>query len=443
MGPEMRDTLERLIRSGVAGAHAGDSVARFVEKGSKGELRIGDRVVPPSAGVWVAALGKAAPQMFSALQVMVADRLRGGLAVAPEGHFHGAASGITQVEAGHPIPNRAGEKAAEGLLDLVRRIPPDDLLVVLLSGGASSLTSCPALGLTLEDLQQVNHLLLMSGVGIAEMNSVRKHCSRFSGGRLAAASGTRMIEVLAVSDVPGDRPEVIGSGPCSPDATTFADALAVIDRYRLAAEVPARVMAHLESGERGGVEESLSPSDPGLEGVHYQVIANNRDARRAVCVAAEEEGIRAIDLGEILQGEARKAGHRLAALAGSLRASRPTLLVAGGETVVTVRGRGRGGRNQELVLAAALTWSREGSTSKAAIMALGTDGRDGPTPAAGAYADPGTVWMGTSKGSDALSMLNDNNAYGFFSSVGGDVVTGPTGTNVMDLALVLVGGGDV
>ena len=438
----MRDQLERILQSAVTRVHAGDSLARFVREGGQGEIRIGDRVIAPGAGIWIAALGKAAPQMSSRLETIAKTRVRGGITIAPEGHFQGGRSLLTEVEAGHPIPDRKGEEAARKLLALVERIPSQDVLVVLLSGGTSSLTSCPAAGLTLEDLQKTTELLLLSGVAISDMNSVRKHCSRIAGGRLAAASGTRTIEVLAVSDVPDDDPAVIGSGPCSPDATTFSDALGVIKRFGLESALPARVMSHLRSGNEGKTEESLSPGHPGLVGVHYEVIASNRDARLAACVAAEKEGLRAIDLGEILHGEASEVGRRLGALAASLKVSEPTLLVAGGETVVKVRGQGRGGRNQELVLAAAQIGSLEASGRNTAIMAVGTDGRDGPTPAAGAFADHRTMEKARRAGLDALSMLDDNDSYGFFSSVGDDVVTGPTGTNVMDLALVLVGGDD-
>ena len=247
--------------------------------------------------------------------------------------------------------------------------------------------------------------------------------------------------MLAVSDVPGDEPEVIGSGPCSPDETNFADALSVVERFGLEAAMPSRIMTHLRAGVQGKAEESLSRGDPGLMGVHYQIIARNLDARSAACIAAEEEGFRAVDLGEILQGEARRVGRRLAGLAKAVKGAGPTLLVAGGETVVRVLGAGRGGRNQELVLAAAHAWSTGQDTGNAAVMALGTDGRDGPTPVAGAFADRRTVEQAKQKGLDALSMLNDNDSFGFFSSVGGHLTTGPTGTNVMDLALVLVGDG--
>ena len=229
------------------------------------EIRIGDRVVASGVGIWVAALGKAAPQMLSALEGVAFDRIRGGIAVAPDGHFTNFASAVTEVVAGHPVPNEAGERAARELLALVQNIPPGDILVVLLSGGASALTTCPAPGLNLEDLRRATRLLLASGAEIAEVNSVRTHCSCFSGGRLAAASQTRMIEVLAISDVIGDRPEVIGSGPCSPDPSTFSDALAVIDRFGLQAEMPIRVMMHLKSGVQGGVEESHSPRGSGPE----------------------------------------------------------------------------------------------------------------------------------------------------------------------------------
>ena len=433
-----RDKLEGVLRDGMAAIHAGDALSRFVQRTARDEIRIGDRVVAPAVGIWVAALGKAAPQMLSALERVAFDRIRGGIAVAPDGHFTHFASAVTKIAAGHPVPNEAGERAARKLLSLVQNIPPGDILVVLLSGGASALTTCPAPGLTLEDLQRATRLLLASGAEIAEVNSVRTHCSCFSGGRLAAASRTRMIEVLAISDVIGDRPEVIGSGPCSPDPSTFSDALAVIDRFGLQAEMPIRVMMHLKSGVEGGVEESHSPGDPALNGVHYQIISSNQDARRAVCEAGERRGLRVLDLGEILSGEARRMGRRLAALAGSLQASEPILLVAGGETVVRVQGQGRGGRNQELALAAALSWAELGGVNEVALVTMGTDGRDGPTPASGAFADSETVAKALAEGVDARVMLDDNDAYGFFSSVEGVLVTGPTGTNVMDLVLIMV-----
>lgn len=433
-----RDRLEGVLREGLAAIDAGDALARFVQRTATGTIRIGDRVVAPGVGIWVAALGKAAPQMLSALEGVALDRIRGGIAVAPDGHFVDFASAVTKVVAGHPVPNEAGERAARELLSLVENIPPGDILVVLLSGGASALTTCPAPGLNLEDLQRATRLLLASGAEIAEVNSVRTHCSCFSGGRLAAASQTRMIEVLAISDVVGDRPEVIGSGPCSPDPSTFSEALAVIDRFGLQAQMPTRVMMHLQSGVEGGVEESHSAGDPGLNGVHYQIISNNQDARKAVREAGARRGLRVVDLGEILSGEARPMGRRLMALAGSVRAAEPILLVAGGETVVRVRGQGLGGRNQELALAAALSWADQGGTNRVTLLTMGTDGRDGPTPAAGAFADGETLERALAEGLDARAMLDDNDAYGFFSSMGGTLVTGPTGTNVMDLVLIMV-----
>ena len=433
-----RDRLEGVLGEGLAAVDVGDAVSRFVQRTESNEIRIGDRVLAPAVGIWVAALGKAAPKMLTALERVASDRIRGGLAVAPDGHFSDSPSGITQVVAGHPIPNEAGERAARELLALVQDIPRSDLLLVLLSGGASALTACPAVGLNLEDLQQSTRLLLAAGADIAEVNSVRTHCSCFSGGRLAAASRTRMIEVLAISDVVGDHPEVIGSGPCSPDPSTFSDALAVVDRFGLRGEMPTRIMSHLESGVQGDVEESHTVGDPALNGVHYQIISNNEAARRALSEASERRGLRVVDLGEVLSGEARQMGRRLMALARSLRVSEPTLLIAGGETVVRVRGQGRGGRNQELALAAALSGAGQGGVNEVTMVTMGTDGRDGPTPAAGAFAEGETLDKAQAAGLDARAMLDDNDAYGFFSSMGGALVTGPTGTNVMDLVLILV-----
>ncbi|MFP6639558.1 MAG: DUF4147 domain-containing protein, partial [Myxococcota bacterium] len=385
-----REQLEQGLKSGLAAVHAGRAVARYLRRTQAGEIRIADRALSAESGIWVLALGKAAPNMLAEVETAVGDRIRGGLAVAPDGHFAEAPRTIAARAAGHPIPDQRSERAALDLLSLVRAIPSEDVLLLLLSGGTSALTTCPASGLKLADLEETNRLLLASGAEIGEVNAVRKHCSCFSGGRLAAASGTRKIEVLAISDVVGDRPDVIGSGPCSPDPTTFADALEVVNRFGLDGRIPTRVMEHLDRGVQGQRQESPAPGDPSLQGASYRIIAANVDARQAACEAGRRLGLRALDLGEVLGGEARVAGTRLAGLAQSLRSAHPTLLVAGGETVVRVTGQGRGGRNQELALAAALTWAESGAPG-VSLLAAGTDGRDGPTDVAGAFADGRTV----------------------------------------------------
>jgi glycerate-2-kinase len=327
-------------------------------------------------------------------------------------------------------------------LSLVSNARPDDVLLVLLSGGASALVACPAHGLTLEDLAETTRVLLASGADIGSQNCVRKHLSGIAGGRLAVAAGCDRIEVLAVSDVADDALDVIGSGPCHGDPTRYSDAVEVLRKYRLMGRVPAAVVRHLERGVRGELSETPKPGDPKLAKVSSRVIARNGDARAAIVAAARRDGTLALDLGEVLVGEARTLGRRLAALARSTCLREPLLLVAGGESVVTVRGDGRGGRSQELALAAALHLDGADSNGRlpdVCLLAAGTDGTDGPTDAAGACVDSGTIARGRSLGLDAQNALAANDAHSFFAGEGGLVETGPTGTNVMDLVLIGIG----
>jgi glycerate 2-kinase len=338
--------------------------------------------------------------------------------------------------ASHPIPDARSAVAAEEALRLVASAAARDVLLVLLSGGASSLLSAPTGGLQIEDLARTSRALLAAGAPIDEVNAVRKHVSLVGGGRLAQRARCDRIEVLAVSDVPGDRLDVIASGPCCADASRYADALAVVDRRGLRERLPEAVVRHLEAGARGEVEETAKPGDPALARVRHTILANNRTALRGAAEAARRLGLRPVSVTEVLAGEARRVGRRLAALARGARERGPLCLVAGGETTVTLRGTGRGGRSQELALAAALELA---GAEGAALLAAGTDGSDGPTDAAGAFADAGTVARGARRGIDARASLERNDAYDFFDAEGGLLRTGPTGTNVMDLVLAYAG----
>ena len=430
-GGERRAHLEALFREALVAVDASAAVRRAVVRHGD-ELSIAGVPLDPRAQLVVLAVGKAAAGMAAALERLAGERIDAGLAVTKDGH--GAPlERIALREAAHPVPDTRSQSAAREAIQLVRTAQREDVLVVLLSGGASSLLSDPAPGLTLADVAGTTTALLAAGVDIEGLNAVRKHLSAIAGGRLARRAACGRIEVLAISDVPGDRLDVIGSGPLAADPTTYADALAVLDRAGLRDRVPAAVRAHLEAGARGEAEETPKPGDPDLARVRTTVLASNRSALEAVRAAVEREGRRAVVLEGGLRGEAREAGRRLAALAGSLAGSRPVCLVAGGETTVHVRGGGRGGRSQELALAAAL--ELEGRAG-AAILAAGTDGTDGPTDAAGAYADGETVARGRARGVDARAALADNDAYTFFAAEGGLFRTGPTGTNVMDLALL-------
>ncbi len=425
--------MESVLREALAAVDPGRAVRRVVAlRGDS--LEIDGRPLPAGARLRVVALGKAAASMAAGLEAVAAERIADGIALTKDGH--GLPLARCQLfESGHPVPDARGVAAARAILARVADAPAEDVLLVLLSGGASALATCPLPGLTLDDLATTTRLLLETGAPIDELNAVRKHLTALSGGRLATAAAARRIEVLAISDVVGDRLDVIGSGPCTPDKSTFADALAVLERRGLGQRVPPAVAAHLESGARGAIPETPKPGDASFERVRAAVIASNETALEAAHRAAAARGLRPRLVGGAFQGEARDVGRRLVALARSARVTEPTCLLAGGETAVHVRGRGRGGRNQELALAAALALQ---GTEGIALLAAGTDGTDGPTDAAGAYADGGTVARGEAAGLDAEAVLVDNDSYTFFEREGGLLRTGPTRTNVMDLVLIRI-----
>jgi len=431
-----RARLERIFRRAVAAVHAGDAVARAIERDGA-SLSIAGRRIPDASRLLVLAAGKAACDMAAAVEAACGDRIAGGIAVTKEGHGRALAR-IAVRESAHPVPDARCEAAARELLALAAAGDSDDVALVLLSGGASALLACPLDGLTLEEVATTTSLLLAAGAEIRALNCVRKHLVHVAGGRLARAIAARRVEVLVVSDVQGDPLDVIASGPCAPDPTRYAEALAVLDRFGLRERAPARVVAHLEAGARGERAESAKPGDPALERIRTTVVAGLAHALDAAAEAARDEGLEPLRTPEPLAGEARDAARRMVAAARAARGDRALCLVAGGETTVTVRGRGRGGRSQELALAAAIELDGDPAF---ALLAAGTDGGDGPTDAAGAFADGGTMTRGAARGADARAALADNDAYGFFAREGGLLRTGPTGTNVTDILLVEVGRG--
>ena len=432
MSARVRAQLEAIFRSALEAVEPAVALRRAVSRG-QGALRVAGDALPADARLVVLALGKAALPMARALEAIAGDAVAAGLIVARE---PGESGRLPLRVAAHPVPDARSAAAGEEVLRIAGAARPDDVLLLLLSGGASSLLATPAPGLGIDDLAFTSAALLASGAAIDELNAVRKHLSALAGGRLALRAASRRIEVLAISDVPGDRFDVIGSGPCCADPTTYADALAVLRRHDLASRVPARVLAHLEAGARGERDETPKPGDPRLARVRHTLLANNRGALEAAAAAATAQGLRACLVSGALAGEARMMGRRLAALALAARDAPPLCLLAGGETTVRVRGAGRGGRSQELALAAAVELD---GRSDAALLAAGTDGSDGPTDAAGAFADGDTLARAARCGRDARAALADNDAYGFFAAEGGLLRTGPTGTNVMDLVLARAG----
>jgi hydroxypyruvate reductase len=382
---------------------------------------------PPPGRTLVVGAGKAAAAMAQTVERNWPGDLS-GLVVTRYGHGL-PTQHIEVIEAAHPVPDPAGLAAAARVLDLAAGLGPDDLMLCLLSGGGSALLTLPAAGLDLADKQAVTTALLRSGANIAEINCVRKHLSAIKGGRLAAAAAPAETVALMISDVVGDDPAVIASGPTVADPTTFADALAVLDRYRIGE--PASVLDHL----RAAIDESPKPDDPRLARSQARIVARPRDALTAAAEVARAAGVEAVLLGDDLEGEARERGRDHARLAVAERRRNPVVLLSGGELTVTIAGKGRGGPNTEYLLA--LAEALDGASGIHAI-ACDSDGIDGSEDNAGALIDPGTLTRAASQGLDPAHSLADNDAYGFFAALNDLVMTGPTRTNVNDFRAVLV-----
>lgn len=383
------------------------------------------------------ALGKAAAAMAAEAEAILGERLSGGVAVTKDGHGVPCAR-VRVLEAGHPVPDARSVRGAEALLAEAAALGPGDLALVLLSGGGSALACAPAEGLTLADKVAATRALLASGADIGAVNAVRKHLSRFKGGRLGEALRRTRTIALVVSDVIGDDLATIASGPVSPDPTTYRDALEVLARYRI--DAPAPVRSALEEGARGARPETPK-SAADLGDARAYVIASNADALRAAAGRARELGYETRVLPEPVRGEARLAGERFGRMARELRAAAregPLCVLAGGETTVTLRGGGKGGRNQELATACALEIA---GLEGVAFLSAGTDGTDGPTDAAGGLVDGATRARALAAGRDGLAALAANDTYCFLDAAGDLLRTGPTRTNVMDVQALLVGKG--
>ncbi len=391
---------------------------------------------PPRGRTVVVGAGKASAAMARAVEAAWPGPLD-GLVVTRYGHAV-PCERVEIVEAAHPVPDEAGEQAARRILSLVQGLGPDDLVIALISGGGSSLLSLPAPGLTLADKQAVNRALLRSGAHIGEMNCVRKHLSAIKGGRLAAAAWPAPLVTLLISDVPMDDPATIASGPTVPDPTSFADARAILAKYGITE--PAAVLRHLERGAAGAEEETPKPGDPRLAHARTAMIATPQMSLEAAAAVARGAGVLPLILGDSIEGEAREVGRVMAAIARQVAlhgqpAPPPCVLLSGGETTVTVRGSGRGGRNVEFLLALAV--ELDGLPGVFAL-AADTDGIDGAEEVAGALVTPDTLARAEARGLRAKASLADNDGHGFFETLGDQVVTGPTLTNVNDFRAILV-----
>ncbi len=403
------------------------------------QLIAGNTQLPDAGRTLVVGGGKAAASMALALERAFPERRLEGLVSTR--YLHGLpTSSIRVVEAGHPVPDDAGARASEEMLALAGSLGADDLMVALVSGGASSIMSCPAEGLDMTDLSALNRELLRSGAAITDMNIVRKHVSAIAGGRLAAATRARVV-CFVISDVTGDDTSAIGSGPCAPDPSTYSDALAIVARYRM--NLPERILLHLKRGQEGLIAETPKPGDALFERVEHRVIATPHQSLEAAREFFLAQQIPAYILGDTVTGEARDAAQVYAALVREIRRyhapfAPPVVLISGGECTVTIAPEnhaGRGGRCTEFLLSLAL--ELEG-VAEVYAMAGDTDGIDGSENNAGAVISPDSLARATQLGVSAKSSLHRNDAWGFFDALGDLVVTGPTRTNVNDYRAIFV-----
>jgi hydroxypyruvate reductase len=393
---------------------------------------------PPEGRTLVLAVGKAACGMALAVERhWPAGKPLYGIALTRYGHAR-PLERMHYYEASHPLPDRAGEQASREMLSAATALRSADLLLALISGGGSALLALPAEGISVEDLRQVTRELLACGAAIQEINAVRKHLSAIQGGRLAAACRTNVL-ALIISDVTGDDPTHIASGPCAPDPTTFQDAVDVLNRYDI--RPPRAVLEHLVAGVRGEREETPKPGDPVFERVENRVIASAQHSLAAAAQVFREAGIAPVILGDSVTGEAREVAKVMAALVRQVRMRAepfkpPVALISGGECTVTLRAKGgRGGRCGEFLLSLAIELA---GLSGVYAIAADTDGLDGTEDNAGALLAPDTLARAQARGADARKLLAANDSYGFFSALGDLVVTGPTGTNVNDYRAILV-----
>lgn len=441
MTSKVREDLIQMFRAALEAVDPEQAVRRHVHR-QGARLAVADRTLDLEAfeRVFLVGAGKGTAPMAKALEGLLGDRITEGVIVVKYGHGM-PLKRVRVWEAAHPVPDAAGIHGTEQMLDMARRADRRDLVIAAFSGGGSALTPAPVPPLTLNHKQITTELLLAAGSTIQEMNVVRKHLSRFKGGGLARAAFPASVVTLLLSDVIGDPLDVIASGPTVPDPSTYGQCLEVFRRYHLMEKVPEEVLRVIREGREGRRPETPKPDDPIFQGVSNVVVANNRAALLAAQEEATRRGYRALVLTSRLEGEAREAAKVVAAVAKEVASSGkpvspPACLFFGGETTVTLGTHaGRGGRNQELALACAVALDGWLSIT---VLSAGTDGTDGPTDAAGAFADGETAQRAARLGMDARSFLDEHNAYPFFEALGDLVKTGPTRTNVMDFIGVVI-----
>jgi hydroxypyruvate reductase len=442
---KMRSQAQELFRASLRRVDPYEAVGRFVRLDGKNLLLDQDGETEDVLGlqafarVFVVGGGKATAPMARAVEDILGERIRKGIINVKYG-FAEELLRTELIEAGHPLPDQKGVEGARRILDLLQSAGERDLIFSLISGGGSALLPLPAGTITLAEKQVLTKKLLDCGAGIEEINAIRKHISLSKGGQLARAAFPATTVNLMLSDVVGDKMDVIASGPFVPDQSTFKEAWAIIEKYELT-DIPESIRVHLRKGLEGKIPETPKAGDIVFSRVRNRIVGSNLLALEAAKEEAERMGYRTLILSSMVEGETKEVARVHTAIAGEILASgqpirAPACVISGGETTVTIRGNGLGGRNQEFCLAAALDLMD--LPPRVVVLSGGTDGNDGPTPAAGAIVDKQTVQRGIQAGMKAAEYLRNNDSYRFFEKTGEQLITGPTKTNVMDVRLVLV-----
>jgi hydroxypyruvate reductase len=438
---QLRQDARRIFAAGVAAVDPVTAVQRTVVRQDETLLVAGVSYdLPRYTHIYAVGGGKAGATMAQGLEMVLGDWLTSGAVTVKYGHL-APVSRVTLYEAGHPIPDAAGIRGAEAIMRLAHQAGAADLVFCLLSGGGSALLPAPGPGISLAEKQQLTSLLLECGASIDEINVIRKHISRLKGGQLARLVDPATLITLVLSDVVGDRLDAIASGPTVPDPSTYQDCLDIVARYDLLERLPASVRAHLQRGQIGGCPDTPKVGDAAFARCQTVIIGNNRLALQAAHKIAQALGYKTLILSSSIQGETRDIARMHAAIAQEIRHSGvplapPACVISGGETTVTMRGNGKGGRNQEFVLAAALDIA---DLERVVVLSGGTDGTDGPTNATGAVADGQTRARARALGLEPEQFLRRNDSYHFFTALDDLLFIGPTGTNVMDIHVLLVG----
>jgi hydroxypyruvate reductase len=440
----MRAQAEAIFRAGLHAAQPAAAIQRLCRlEGDRLHLGEIGFDLTRVARIVVVGAGKATAAMARAVEELLGERIAAGVISVKYGHTQPLRR-IEIVEAGHPLPDANGLMASRKIMALVAGARPADLILVLLSGGGSALLPLPAPGLSLADKQAATDLLLAREATIQEINALRKHLSAIKGGRLAQAAAPAAVVTLALSDVVGDAPEVIASGPTVPDSTTFADCLEIVRRYGIDSKLPSAVLDHLQAGATGRRTESPKAGTHRWDHAHHLIVGSNRLALEAAAQHARALGYTPWIHSAHLEGDTHAAARAHAALAKRIRAGNgpvqpPACLLSGGETTLRLIGNGRGGRNQEFALTACAALDGAAAIT---MLSAGTDGSDGPTDAAGAFIDPTSLRRAKAAGLDIHHHLSNNDAYPFFQRLGDLLITGPTGTNVMDMNILLIKTGE-